>query len=126
MADPAPEDRVWYRHAREGNRGYMVERDGKKYIHLDRPNEVIEQPFRESDWQVDRETRPLNKHQVGRIAYEADSVAREALGEYEPRKEWLSLTDAQRLAWMAGGPPPGPRKELFDMVMRWSRKYTVG
>lgn len=122
----ADEDRQYYRHVQEGQRGYLVERDGKKYIRLDRPNEVMERIFREHEWQLDREARPLNQHQVGRVAFEADKAACIALGEHDDsRREWASLTESKRLAWMASGPPPGPRKELFDAIMRWSRKYTV-
>lgn len=125
MADPVGDERVWYRHVREGNRGFMVERNGRQCIKLDRPNEEIVLPYREHEWQLDRESRPLNKHQAGRVAYEADLAARIALGDHAPRKDWLSLTDEQRIVWMAKGPPAGPRAELFRLIMKWSNKYVV-
>lgn len=119
-------ERIYFRHVREGQRGYKVTRDGREYIRLDRPAEEILLPFRESEWLLDRETRPLNKWLVARVAFEADKVLCEGLGEHpESRREWASVVEDKRIAWMAHGPPPGPRKELFDAIMKVTRKYTV-
>ena len=126
MTDPAPDDRIYYRHVREGQRGFMVERDGKQLIKLDRPNEEILRPFREHEWMLDREARPLNKHQIGKVSFEADKALCEALGEYDgSKRDWLSLTDEKRIRWIERGPPPGPRKELYNAICKVTRKYTV-
>lgn len=54
-----------------------------------------------ADWEPDPVTRlELTETQVARITYEADRAMRMAAGE-PGVKEWISLTDTFRAAWLA-------------------------
>lgn len=129
MTDPRPEDRIWYRHHREGTRGYLVTREGKRCIKLDRPQQSSEfsevvQPFIEGNWIPERENRPCTRAGIARVAFEADKALCIAIGEHVlGRREWLNLKDEQRIDWMAGHKKPpaelkGSRRELYIDVMK--------
>jgi hypothetical protein len=116
-------ERVYYRHFRDGNRGYLVERDGQQCIKLDRPNEDIVRPFKDAEWLPERENRPCTKAQITKVAFEADKALCGALGMFvEAKREWLNMKEPKRIAWMAGAASPpselrGLRKELYQRIM---------
>lgn len=110
--------RVWYRHELDAQRGFMVVRDGKQYIQLDRPQEEILRPYREHEWTLDRQERPLSRMQVAKLTYIADQALCEILALYDhKRPEWLNLTVEKRLAWIATGPgEPKVRKDIYRAI----------
>lgn len=96
-------------------------------LRLDRPNEEILRPLKgNAEWILDRDHRPLTKYQVAQICFEADRKLCFALGLHDnARKEWIGLTDNQRIAWMETGPQTPPirgnvykaiRKELAPIM----------
>lgn len=116
--EPEQSDRVYYRSRQDGQRGYMVRRNGKDVIRLDRPMEEIIKPFNES-WTPDNQVYPLNEHQVARVAFVADRALCGAMGKHDlSRQDWLSLHEKARLKWMKDGPNSGDvRDDLFDAIM---------
>lgn len=114
-----PDRRVWYSHVKTGDLGWMVVQDGEKYIRLDRPNQEILKPFRPALWREERAYRPLTRHQLAVIAFEADKKLCLALGlQDKARKDWLNLTADERIAWMDHGPTkPAERATLYKAIM---------
>lgn len=103
--DPEPADRVYYRHVMDGDRGYLVVREGVQCIKLDRPNQVIFQRFSEHDWAPDTTTVEIPVAAMIRVAFEADRELRRALGDYAGAKlTWENMDRAQKLRWEEQGP----------------------
>jgi hypothetical protein len=117
--DPADHERSYYRHVMTGDLGWMVRRDGKDCIRLDRPNQEIVKPFREQEWIPEHEHRPITRLQLVQIAYEADRKLCFFLGLHaDARKEWASMREQDRLRWAQHGPGAGPgRQLLFTRIM---------
>lgn len=117
--DPPDHERVFYRHTTTGDLGWMVRREGKDHIRLDRPSHEIVRLFKPADWIEEREHRPLTRLQLTQIAFEADKKLCFFLGKHDlARREWLNLKDEDRIAWSQHGPGSGGgRRELFDAVM---------
>lgn len=122
--EPQPNQRDWYSHTRTGDRGYLVRRDGVDYVKLDRPNEEILKRHN-GEWHKDEEHRPMTTAQIAQVAYEADRKLCFFLGKHErARKEWVSLSDKERIAWMREGPKePGPREELYVAIFASQREW---
>lgn len=129
--DPRPEDRIWYRHCKDGQRGYLVTRGGHKHIKLDRPaqhdafSEIV-QPFFEGQWIPERENRPLTRMAIAKVAFVADRQLCAALGLHQKaRREWETQPEEIRIGWMGGhaNPPPELRKDkerlgLYTLIMK--------
>lgn len=114
--DPEPGEETWYRDVQTGDRGYLVKRAGRDWIHLDRPNDPTAQwPFDPLKWVVDKEDRPLTSLACAQVAQVADSVLCRALGLHDKaRKDWLSMPEKTRIAWMKEGPKkPAIRRKLY-------------
>jgi hypothetical protein len=107
--------RNYVRNAHTGDRGYMSE-DGKEVI-LDRPNEEIRVPYKKQLWNPDKHEHPLTRSQKVQVAHAADKVLLRLLGLPNTGKDWASLTDRQRIAWVKDGPSKGIRKELYGVIM---------
>lgn len=108
--------KIWYRHTHTGDLAYLNE-DGTKLI-KDRPLERIEVPFNEEEWALDKDRRPLTKHQVARIAFEADAAMCAALNQREVNPGiWQNLKDKERIKWTEKGPAKGIRKRLYDFII---------
>lgn len=116
---PTPDERVWYRRASDGQKGYFCRRGGKDYILLDRPMEEVLLPFRKREWISDSQTRPLTKAQVAFIAFEADKAMCQVLGQFElARRDWQMLRDQERLDFIKDGPDAtGPRALQWRALM---------
>lgn len=117
--DPGPGEREWFSHAVNGDRGWKVFRGGKPFIHMDRPQQKMERPFREGEWTPDLERRPLTRFAITNTAFEADRTLCRHLGLHDKaNKDWLSLTTEQRIEWMERGPKmPDVRAELYAAIM---------
>jgi hypothetical protein len=105
----------------DGQRGHVVLMDdGKLGVQLDRNAEKLVFPLNKraaDEWVVDERAR-LGPMQVARIAYGADRELRMARGEYGA-KEWMSLSERERMAWMQAGAPESDsdRRRLYAAVM---------
>lgn len=123
--DPAEHERTYYSHMTTGDVGWMVRREGKDCIRLDRPNHEIIRPYRQDEWQPELQHRPLTKYQLLQVAFEADRKLCFFLGKHDiARREWLSLKEEDRIKWGQFGPGSGSgRRELFNAVMAALERY---
>lgn len=123
--DPAEHERTYYSHMTTGDLGWMVRREGRDCIRLDRPAQEIVRVYKEDEWRPEREHRQLNRYQLVQIAFEADKKLCFFLGKHEvARKEWLSMRDEQRITWAQNGPGAGSgRPELFQAIMKCLERY---
>ena len=114
--EPPVGDRKFYRSATTGDRAYLVRRDGRDCVKLDRPMEDICKPFRPDDWIEEMKFAPLARAHIVQVAFEADKRLLPFLGlRLEARKEWLSLLDPERLQWLQDGPPRSKDKNHQEM-----------
>lgn len=124
--DPQPSERTYYRSREDGQRGWLVKRDGKDMVRLDRASEVIILPIDKFD--PDRQLHVMSKHQAAKIAFVADRALCAATGDYKASKvDWLDLTDKQRIKFMNNGPNVGGfRDEFFEGIMGLLKDLTDG
>ena len=103
--DPLPGKRTYYRHATDGQLGWMVRRGGREMIRLDRGEAEHLRHMVEGEWVPDKEHRPLNKAAVAKVCHAADRELCMALGEHgKAQKEWHDLTQEEKREWMLEGP----------------------
>lgn len=125
--EPENDERSYYRHARTGDLGYLVRKDGKDCIRLDRPMEELYQPMTDA-WVREDEHVPFSRFQVATVAWDADKALCRILGQHvEARSEWSSQSDKERIYFMARGPCEkhgkdlkqvgGLRSELYKTIM---------
>jgi hypothetical protein len=110
--DPKPSERKYYRSRQDGQRGYLVKREGQDVIRFDRPNEELLAPMG-LDWMPDVQPHVLSPHAAAKIAYIADQALCRATGEYAPKKEWIDLGDKERIRFMKDGPDVGGFRDEF-------------
>lgn len=118
--DPPERERVYYRSSGDGQLGWLVVRDGKSMIKLDRPMEDLVRPFREADWIPEKEHRPLTRAQCAQVAYEADLKLKLMLGMFDAKRTpWQNLHEEVRIKWAVDGPPgpPAVRRDVFRAIM---------
>ena len=116
--EPLATERVWYRHAETGDRGYAVRRDGRDAIRKDRPAQD-DYTFNIGDWKLEVDDKPrFSAVQIAMVQFEADKKLCWALGSPDlAKREWLDLTEKARLKWMKDGPAKSPeRAKLFAAV----------
>ena len=115
--EPTPADRVYVRNTRDGSRGWLVEKDGKQHVRLDNPalENLREYKPERGDWLIERESRPLTAHQVGKLCYIFDQALCFELGlHHRVKGEWLSMDTDERIDWIANGPPaPEIRRDVW-------------
>ena len=110
--------REWYTHRGSGDRGYLVRREGKDMIRLDRPSDPHAVRPMSSDWLRDEGWRPITVHQRAQVAFEADRALCRALGVHEEtKKNWNELSDSARIRWTTTGPLDEPRAGLWSAIM---------
>lgn len=121
----ASENKPYYRHRLTGDRGYLLERDGKPYIRLDRPAEIIERLFVPGEWIEEFELRNFTEVQMATVAFEADKKLCLYLGlPTESSAVWLNMPEQKRISFMREGPKaPNIRCELWEAIMNVLRKY---
>lgn len=124
--DPKPSERTYYRSREDGQRGYLVKRDGKDVVRLDRPMEEIIRPLDKFD--PDRQRGVMSAHAAGKIAFLADRALCSAIGDYQDSKvQWLDLSDKERIRFIKNGPDVGGfRDEFFRGVMGLLKDLTDG
>lgn len=125
--DPAPDERTYYRSAEDNQRAYLVRREGKDMLRLDRTMEEILRPFT-SAWKPDNQVHPVNAQQLAQVAFAADRALCRVLGKHaQSHGDWLSLKEQARIKWMAHGPATGDiRDDLFDAIMGTLRGLADG
>jgi hypothetical protein len=124
--DPRPDERKYYRSNDDGQRGYLVRREGKDRIRLDRPMEEIVVPL-DGKWTQDSKLHVMSKHAAAKIAYIADQALCKATGEYGAKEEWIDLRDKERIRFMADGPDVGGfRDEFYKGIMALLKDLTDG
>lgn len=118
--NPKKHERSWFTHITTGDLGYLVRREGKDAIRLDRPGVDEIRPFTVADWIPKSEHRPMSPAQLAQIAFEADRGLCRALGMFDHAKqEWLSLSQEKKKAWIEVGPSrPIERKSLYAAIMK--------
>lgn len=119
--------RRWFRHRDTGDKGFLVEVDGRQMIQYDRGPDVKQQvSYRQGEWEEQIDVRLLSAHQLGRLAYEADLALRDIarLGSRE-LKPWVNLRDGERAAWTANGPPRSDmeRRMLYEAIMTFGKVF---
>lgn len=121
--DPPINERTFYRSTANGDRGWMVRREGRDCIKLDRPMQDIYRPFKESEWSKEKQHHPMAPMAKAQIAFAADKELCKAIGLFTgSRTTWLDLTDEKRVEWMTKGPErPELRIKLFAMIMECLR-----
>lgn len=122
--------RQWFRSRIDGNLGFLVERNGRKYIQLNRNAEVIQKPYNENDWDPQASPHRFNVHQIGRVAWEADKAfCRLCLGLHnEARESWDKISPERRERWLREGPSdPEPsweeRRAFFQVTFGHLLRY---
>ncbi len=118
--DPKPHERQWYRNAQTGDRAFLVRRDGKDAIRMDRgPVEDI-RVFNDREWvEEDPDIPDFSEIQIAKVTFEADKALCYQMGDVKKaRREWLSLLDDQRIKWMREGPQEPRRKKLYAAIKK--------
>lgn len=117
--EPIPADRVWVRSASDGERGWLVRREGMTYVRMNRPSQEIVKPYRKHDFIEEVEHRPLTKLQVAQVCFEADRAMCRVLNMHDlARKDWVSLSDRERAELMKDGPGGEPKRRGMYEVLR--------
>lgn len=124
--DPHPGERRYYTHAQNGDRGYLVRRNGKDHIRRDLPGE--EKIVRFSDvWVADHAHRPLNVSQLAMVIYSADQELCRVMGLHSKLKKWIDLGEEERARWIQGEGPKGPdirtrlHSAMWDVLQELSK-----
>lgn len=126
--DPLPHEKQWYRQGGSGGQlGWLVRRNGADRVKLDREAEEITLPFKAGDWVPEREHRPMTVAQLAQVAFEADRVLCFFVGlPANKKKDWVSLSDDQKIAWMDKGPTKHEiRKALYRAVSDALRPFAA-
>lgn len=111
--DPEPGRRVYVRSMKTGDLGWIVRREGRDRVRLDRPNQLILMEMN-ADWVFQHDHRPVSHAQIVGIAYEADRALLRLLGDHvKSRKNWMDLTERQRVAWIEQGPSNPPIRAIL-------------
>jgi hypothetical protein len=110
-----------------GELGWLVRRDGKSMVRLDRPNQEILKPYVASEWLPEVPMRPLARQQLARVAFEADRELCRGLGAFaHAMRTWQRLSELERKQWTERGPKEksGPRATLYKAIMGGLEPYT--
>jgi len=114
------EGRIWYRSTITGERGWLVEEAGKRFIHPDRVGKV-DLEVCDTEW-IPEQIRPkINRMQAAQVAWDADKVLRKWLGvAVGTRDEWMNMREADRILYAQRGPKDddGIRHALFLAIMK--------
>jgi hypothetical protein len=137
--EEAPRQRRWYRRLSDGQLAWLVtdededdsvwDRDEEFFPHmrLDRASECIrirvplnadgDVPPLINGWNKATERRPLTRGQVAQIVFDADRRLCFFFGVTDAsRREWVSLSEQQRMEWTRKGPKSGLRKKLWESI----------
>ena len=124
--DPPTHRRTYFKHATDGQLGWLVKRSGRQMIRMDREPETL-RPMNDAEWIPDKEHRPLNKGQVAQVCFAADRALCTALGMHkEGKREWVELRQEEKAVWMQAGPDkPKVRQVVFERISAALEHLTV-
>ena len=75
----------------------MVTENGKKYIIRDTPANPVKRLYKEREWVLESEHRPLLAQQTTRIVFEAEKAFLQAMGHQKGNKmDWAMMTNLER------------------------------
>lgn len=112
MTDQPPKLGQYLRHSTTGDLARVVEKDGELAIKPDLPGSPVYYPFaRWREFRIEEHAKKLPPGSWARVAYEADRALCEMHPEFRRQKEWLSLSPAEKAAWIE-------RKVRFDHPIR--------
>lgn len=113
--------RRWFRHHQTGDLGFLIEKDGKPFIRLDRSGQAIDKPYSEDSnrWVEESLDRPFTLAQVSKVAFALDVAVCELIGLHvESKRQWIGLKDHERIAFIQDGPQGPPlRREMWQRAM---------
>lgn len=116
--DPTKGEEEWWRDMQTSDRGYRIRRNGQDMIRLDRPNEEIIRPLTDR-WTIDRDLRPLTRHNIAQVAFLADRKLAFFLGDHSDRRAWDELHEDERIKFMEDGPEDiRLRNLMFAAIMK--------
>lgn len=118
--DPPENERMYFRSTNDSQLGWLVIREGKQAMKLDRAAQDLWKVYRPGEWIPEKEARPLTRMQVAAAAYEFDQKLALLFGRYdEKRTPWPSLREETRIQFMQNGPasPPAVRKDVYRAIM---------
>lgn len=125
--DPPPGEREYFRDHGRGDRGYLVRREGKDCIRLDRPEQELVVPFTGS-WKRDEFGSLYLSDQIAQVAFHADRGVCALVGLHaESRKQWRELSDKERIHFIRRGPPDGAhplRRLVYESIFEAAKPYT--
>jgi hypothetical protein len=121
-----PLDAQLYRRRSDGQLGFLRP-DGQ--IQLDRAAQVLLCPLT-PEWIHEARQKPLSPFEVAQVCWAADVIACRFLGVQQRTKDWISLTDEQRIDFSENGPPEKPaehyelRKAIYDNLRGGLHEFT--
>ncbi len=75
----------------------MVTENGKRFIVRDTPSKPVKRLYKEREWVLESEHRPLLAQQTARIVFEAEKAFLQALGHQDAKRmDWAMMTNPQR------------------------------
>jgi hypothetical protein len=108
--DPPKHERCWFRHSISGDRGWLVKREGRDMIHLDRVADAVVP--KDASWEPDQQKIELTEYQVAQICWDADAKLGYLTGR-QKRKDWYLLTEEERTRFVRDGPMGELRQRLW-------------
>lgn len=120
------DEKTWVRHHRTGDLGWLVKKDGRTYVRMDRAFTNL-RDYRRGEWDIEQHKRPLTRYQLASIALEADQLLCKSIGLVIRTKPWLMMSPAERQAWRDKGPTPKEpesiRQCLWDSIMGGMKRF---
>ena len=125
--DPEAHEKQWFSHGVTGDLGWLVRREGKDYIRLDRPDLDEIRPYEPSDWRAKAEHRPISPAQLAMVMFMADKQYCLTMGMYEKaREDWASLSQKRRRVWIETGPTEDPDRARLYAAIKGALGHLAG
>lgn len=120
QTQPSSVERRWVRSVKSGDLAEVIVKDGKPFVVYPGRQGQADIPFRDGDWVDEEKPRKVTEMQCAEIAWAADQKLQYFMGErVRAKKEWLALTDDERIAYTKKGPKmPVIRRILWKLIMR--------
>lgn len=125
--DPAENEREYFKHRQSGQLGWLVKREGKEAVRLDRPMQDITIPYSEATWTAEERPRLLNAQQCAQVSFAAYKALCVLTGKHERSAvEWANMSEDVRLQFAKDGPRHANELEmrLHVNIMSILKKYS--
>lgn len=123
--DPPPDERTYYREGGGGQLGWLVRRNGRDCIRLDRATQELIVPIK--GWEPDTSHKPLTLAHVAQVTFEADRALCRYIGiQAQTRKQWIDMREPERIDWMKHGPDTADpiRRSLYVSIRAAMKGFT--